>query len=179
MKIKSWTVDVFKGEWYDTVFDEDGNAYSKGLSKICPVGKSLNWCCHNYDKLKLGKCSIGAFTMMNAKYGIEIGDYVQLGSHCDVFSVSTHWKGDKGKVVIKKNARIGNHCFIMPDVTIGENAIVGAFSFININIPDNCIAYGVPVRVIRNLSKDEIAEMEDIKKERGVKLHPKYGVEKR
>ena len=36
----------------------------------------------------------------------------------------------------------------MPNVTIGENSIVGAFSFVNRDIPDNVIAAGVPVRII-------------------------------
>ena len=33
-----------------------------------------------------------------------------------------------------------------------ENSIVGAFSFVNCDIPDNVIAAGVPAKVIKNLS---------------------------
>lgn len=36
----------------------------------------------------------------------------------------------------------------MPGVTIGENSVIGAFSFINKNIPNNVVAVGVPARVI-------------------------------
>ena len=36
----------------------------------------------------------------------------------------------------------------MPGVTIGENAVVGAFSFVNKDIPDNGMAFGVPVRIV-------------------------------
>jgi acetyltransferase-like isoleucine patch superfamily enzyme len=39
----------------------------------------------------------------------------------------------------------------MPGVTIGENAIIGAFSFVNKDIPDNVVAVGVPARVIRKI----------------------------
>ena len=35
----------------------------------------------------------------------------------------------------------------MPGVTVGENSIIGAFSFVNEDIPDNVIATGVPVKV--------------------------------
>jgi len=35
-------------------------------------------------------------------------------------------------------------------VTIGENAIIGAHSFVNKDIPANCVAYGVPAKVVRN-----------------------------
>ena len=39
----------------------------------------------------------------------------------------------------------------MPGVTIGENAIIGAFSFVNKDIPDNVIAVGTPVKIIKKL----------------------------
>ena len=39
----------------------------------------------------------------------------------------------------------------MPGVTIGENAIVGAHSFVASDIPDNCVAVGVPAKVMRKL----------------------------
>ena len=35
----------------------------------------------------------------------------------------------------------------MPGVTVGENAVVGAFSFVNDDIPDDAIAVGVPAKV--------------------------------
>jgi acetyltransferase-like isoleucine patch superfamily enzyme len=52
----------------------------------------------------------------------------------------------RGSVVIKRNARVGSHCVIMPRVTIGENAVVGACSFVNKDIPPDVTAYGIPVR---------------------------------
>jgi len=46
----------------------------------------------------------------------------------------------------------------MPGVTVGENSIVGAFSFVNDDIPDNTVAVGVPAKVIRKLRREEINE---------------------
>jgi acetyltransferase-like isoleucine patch superfamily enzyme len=54
----------------------------------------------------------------------------------------------RGKATLKKNCKIGSHSVIMPGVTVGENAVVGAMSFIKRNIPDNCVAMGVPAKVI-------------------------------
>ena len=104
---------------------------------------------HHKDNLNLGdKTDIGAFTYINAKYGVVIEDNVQIGSHCSIYSESTI--DEKcGEVIIKENARIGTHSTIMPGVVIGKNAVVGAYSFVNINIPDNAIAYGIPVKVIK------------------------------
>jgi acyl-[acyl carrier protein]--UDP-N-acetylglucosamine O-acyltransferase len=44
----------------------------------------------NKENLKLGyKTDIGAFTYINAKYGVDIEDYVEIGSHCSIYSIST------------------------------------------------------------------------------------------
>ena len=107
-----------------------------------------NWLVQHRDKLKLGyKTDIGAFTYINAKNGVIIEDYVQIGSHCSIYSVSTI-DNKEGEVILKKNCRIGSHSVIMPGVTVGENSIIGAFSFVNRDIPDNTVAVGVPVKVI-------------------------------
>ena len=66
----------------------------------------------------------------------------------------------EGKVVLKKNCKIGAHSLIMPGVTIGENSIIGAFSFVNRNIPKNTLAFGIPVRLIKKLSKKELKKYE-------------------
>ncbi len=110
-----------------------------------------NWMCQYHENLKLGKyVDIGAFTYINARYGVEIEDNVQIGSHCSIYSHSTI-DNKKGKVVIKKNAKIGAHSVIMPGVTIGENSIVGACSFVNRDIPPNVVAVGVPAKVIKKI----------------------------
>ena len=108
-----------------------------------------NWMVRHKSNLVLGKYTdIGAFSYLNAKNGITIEDHVQIGSHCSVYSVSTI-DNKEGPVILKKNSRIGSHSVIMPGVTVGENSVIGAFSFVNKDIPDNVIAYGVPARVIR------------------------------
>ena len=114
------------------------------------------WMVQNHQNLKIGKyVDIGAFTYMNALYGIELEDFVQIGSHCSIYSVSTI-DGKIGKVAIKKNARIGSHSVVMPKVTIGENSIIGAFSFVNKDIPTNVIAFGVPAKIYKRLTDDEV-----------------------
>ena len=114
-----------------------------------------NWVVQHKDNLKLGyKTDIGAFTYINAKYGVVIEDLVQIGSHCSIYSVSTIDEKE-GEVILKSNCRIGSHSVVMPGVTVGENSIVGAFSFVNSNIPDNVVAVGVPARVIKRLDEKE------------------------
>lgn len=108
-----------------------------------------NWVVQNKKNLKLGyKTDIGAFTYINAKNSVVIEDSVQIGSHCSIYSLSTI-DGKEGKVVLKKNCRIGTHSVVMPGVTVGENSIIGAFSFVKTDIPANVIAFGIPARIYK------------------------------
>jgi len=110
-----------------------------------------NWMVQNKDSLKLGyKTDIGAFTYINAKNGVVIEDFVQIGSHCSLYSESTI-DSKVGQIILKKNCKIGSHSVIMPGVTIGENTIIGAFSFVNKDLPDNVVAAGVPIKIIRKI----------------------------
>lgn len=54
-----------------------------------------------------------------------------------------------GDVLIKKNAFIGMGSMIIKPVTIGEDAIIGAGSVVNQDIPDHEIWAGNPARFIR------------------------------
>lgn len=113
-----------------------------------------NWVVQHVDNLRLGyKTDIGAFTYINAKSGVIIEDFVEIGSHCSIYSISTIDKKE-GRVALKKNCKIGSHSVVMPGVTVGENSIVGACSFVNRDIPENVIAAGVPARVIKPLDEN-------------------------
>lgn len=82
------------------------------------------------------ECDIGAFTYINARYGVVIEDDVQIGAHCAIYSDNTI-NGTQGMVRIKKGAKIGAQSVILPGVTIGRNAMCGAFSLIARDVPDN------------------------------------------
>ncbi|MCF6247900.1 MAG: acyltransferase [Desulfobacula sp.] len=131
------------------------NRFSKWTYPEIVDGKPTiyNWVVQGSDGLSLGyKTDIGAFSYINATYQVIIEDHVQLGSHCSIYSLSTI-DNKKGKVTLKKNCCIGSHCTIMPGVTIGENSIVGAHSFVNKDIPDNVIVFGVPATIIKKMER--------------------------
>lgn len=95
-------------------------------------------------KLKLGKnFDIGTFTYINSLYGVTIEDNVQIGSHCSIYSNSTI-DNKHGPVFLSKNCKIGTHSTIMPNVSIGENSIIAAYSFVTKNVPKNQIWSGIP-----------------------------------
>lgn len=117
------------------------------------IPTKYNWIVQNKDGLKLGfKTDIGAFSYINAKYGVIFEDSVQIGSHCSIYSISTI-DDKKGEVHLKKNCKIGSHSTILPGITVGENSIVGAHSLVTENIPDNVIAFGIPAKVIKKIDE--------------------------
>jgi len=132
--------------------DNDKERFSEWQYPEIQEGKptQYHWVVQHVHNFHLGfKTDIGAFTYINAKYGVTIEDHVQIGSHCSIYSVSTI--DDKnGEVRLRKNCRIGSHSVVMPGVTIGENSIVGACSLVMSDIPDNVVAHGVPARVVRS-----------------------------
>lgn len=58
-----------------------------------------------------------------------------------------------GKIVVGKNCFIGCRSTILPGVKIGDNTIIGAGSIVNRDIPSNCVAAGVPCRVLCTLDE--------------------------
>ena len=58
-----------------------------------------------------------------------------------------------GPVVIKNRAWIGANATILPDVTVGENAIVAAGAVVTKDVPSNCIVAGVPAKVIKRVKR--------------------------
>ena len=117
-----------------------------------PIIKHGKFTKYNYvvqypENLKLGKnFDIGTFTYINSEFGVDIGDFVQIGSHCSIYSNSTI-DCKKGPVKLMKNCRIGTHSTIMPNVTVGENSVIAAYSFVTKNVPKNQIWAGVPSKL--------------------------------
>lgn len=74
---------------------------------------------------------IGALTLLQGKYGIEIKDGVQIGSHCSIYSEDTE-REIIGKIIIDENIKIGSHVTILPRT---------GYHFINKNIKAGSVVY--------------------------------------
>ena len=61
------------------------------------------------------------------------------------------WKVER--TVIKKGASVGSGCSILSNITIGENAIVGAGSVVTKDVAPNCIVAGNPARILRYIEQ--------------------------
>jgi len=115
-----------------------------------------NWLVFGKDNLELGEYTdVGAFVVLDAKAGIVIEDYVQIGGGVKMYSVNSI-DNIHGKIILKRNSKIGANSVILPNVIVGENSIVGALSLVKSGtvIPDNEIWAGRPAKKIGEI-KDE------------------------
>jgi acetyltransferase-like isoleucine patch superfamily enzyme len=99
---------------------------------------------------------------LDAGEGITIGKHVGVGGHTLMFTHgvwSNFIEGGPvtfGPIVIEDNVWLPWRVFILPDVVIGENSIIGANSLINKSIPANMLAAGSPAKPIKELDiKDD------------------------
>jgi acetyltransferase-like isoleucine patch superfamily enzyme len=115
---------------------------------------------------KVGKdCFIGyeVWVDMTNTHLIEMEDHVHIANRCLLLShrrdLSNYHIGDdyanqryiKRKIVLKKGCVIGMNSMIMPGVTIGEGAIVGAGSLVTKDIPEWTIATGRPAKLLKKI----------------------------
>ncbi len=61
------------------------------------------------------------------------------------------WKVER--TVVKKGSSIGSGATILSNVSIGENAIVGAGSVVTKDVPPGSIVVGNPAKVLRHIDK--------------------------
>jgi len=60
---------------------------------------------------------------------------------------------------VRRGALIGIHAVVMDDVEVGEQAFVGAASFVRAGfvIPPRTLVTGIPARIVRELKAEELA----------------------
>lgn len=105
----------------------------------------------DYSKIIIGKNSGFSGVCITAHKEIIIGDNVVVGAECHIQDTDGHSDllgTEDASVNIGNNVFIGMHCMILKGVTIGNNSIIAAGSIVTKDIPANCIAGGVPCKVI-------------------------------
>ena len=81
--------------------------------------------------------------------GVGIGCTVLTHSYMGVDRMTFYF----GPVKICRHARVGAHSVILPGVTIGEGAVVGAGSVVDKDVPPHTFAAGAPAKIRKRKSE--------------------------
>lgn len=114
-------------------------------------------------RLKIGSgVFINGNLLAMARGGVTIEDNVQIAGNVSLLS-NNHDLYDRmiltcKPILIKTGAWIGANVCVLPGVTIGKYAVVGAGSVVTKNIPDYTVAVGNPARVIQTLDESRFEE---------------------
>jgi len=154
-------------------------APSVKLGKDVKLSKFINlYGCEIGDGTKIGAfveiqknasvgrcCKISSHTFICE--GVEIQDDVFIGHGVmfinDVYPRATaaggglqteaDWKVEKTRIC--KGASVGSGATIMCNITVGENAIVGAGSVVTKDVPANAIVAGNPAKFLRFVNEEK------------------------
>ena len=108
------------------------------------------------SNVKIGN-HVGIFegTIINPSESVEIGDDVGIGAEVMIWThgawldVTQGFPSDFGPVKIGNNVWLPARCIVLPNVTIGDDSVIGIGSIINKDLPSGCLAAGSPCKVIR------------------------------
>ncbi len=131
---------------------------------------------------------IGEFTIVGRGVAIEndtrIGRYVKLETNCYITAHSIvedrcfiapmvatsndnflgrteeRFKYTKGPH-IRKGARVGANATLLPGITLGEDAVVGAGSVVTRDVPPRKTVIGVPAGIVRDTPREQLVEAQD------------------
>lgn len=109
-------------------------------------------------------CYIGRFCHVNASVGVTIEDRVLIADRVYISDIDHEYRKtelpviaqgvcSKGPVLLKTGCWIGAGAVIMPGVTIGRNAVVGANSVVTKDVPEFTVVGGVPARVLKDIPR--------------------------
>jgi len=147
----------------------DDPTYTKHLEEL--FGRSLDgiriltpFICDFGNRVKFGQnVFINHSAILSASGGIEFEDGCILAPGVRIATINhdfnaRHTIYTYGKVTIKKNAWIGMGATILPGVTVGEYAVVGAGAVVTKDVPPYAVVVGSPAKVVKMQNPDEQTE---------------------
>jgi maltose O-acetyltransferase len=109
------------------------------------------------------KLSIGAGTNLNygaaisAHQDVSIGANCLIGNYVNIMDSDYHdlydrdAPGESASVVLEDEVWLGTRVTVLKGVRIGRRSVISAGSVVTRDIPPNCVAFGVPARVVKEL----------------------------
>ena len=132
-------------------------------SDIC-IYNLKNWSCQN---LSIGSnVYVGPRCIFDVTSGITIEDDASISAqvafitHLDVGDqpLKRVVPRREGPITVRRGAWVGVNTTLLHNITIGEFAMVGAMSLVTKDVPEGCVAVGIPCKVIRRMDVKSMEE---------------------
>lgn len=120
------------------------------------LGSDCNICSHCFiendviigDRVTV-KCGVQLWDGIRVEEDVFIGPNVCFSN--DKFPRSKQFRNAFPTLVIKAGASIGANATILPGITIGRSAMIGAGSVVTKDVPDFAVVVGNPAKIVRYL----------------------------
>jgi acetyltransferase-like isoleucine patch superfamily enzyme len=136
------------------------NAANVLIGKNCLLKEAVYIRAGTQGRVILGdRVAINGFCKIYGHGSVEIGADTQIGP-CTLITTTDHNYHEQLAtrylpVVIGKSVWIGANVTILPGVTIGDRAVIGAGAVVTNAIPADSVAVGVPAKVVKHIARDE------------------------
>ncbi|MDZ4662425.1 MAG: acyltransferase [Pseudomonadota bacterium] len=128
-------------------------AFSHILSKVT-IGRDCNICDHTFvesgvvigDRVTV-KCGVYIWQGVTLENDVFIGPNATFTN--DEFPRSKKYPTEFSKTLVKNGASIGANATLLPGITIGEFAMIGAGSVVTKDVPAYAVVCGNPAKLIR------------------------------
>lgn len=103
---------------------------------------------------------IGRFFFIDHGMGVVIGETAEVGDYCVLFHGVT--LGGTSTTRGKRHPTLGNHVIVgagaklLGNIYVGDNCKVGANAVVLEDIPQNSVAVGVPAKVVKKITVEDI-----------------------
>lgn len=140
--------------------------FISAFNHILKIGRNnkIGWTTELRGSSSMRGCKIGEYCYIGRNcilQNVDIGNYVSIapgtqigGMEHAIYHLSTNtWLSNKGddkkRTIIEHDVWIAAGCIIRQGIQIGQGAVIGANSFVNIDIPPYAIAVGSPAKIIK------------------------------
>ena len=122
------------------------------------IGSDCNICCHTMiesdviigDRVTV-KSGVQLWDGLRVEDDVFIGPNVTFTN--DRFPRSKEYPAAFANTTVRKGASIGGGATILPGITVGRYAMVGAGAVLTKSIPDGAVVYGNPARIVRYVER--------------------------